>query len=223
MTPSLVASRRNPAKIFYAALLLCHILPQANALAPLPPSKSTAIVGERRAFLKSAATVVSAAAVASALLMPPEPAAAAPPFAVMAEELGYFPVTNSEGTTLYVPARSKRVSSPQAVKLAEYLRKSGAVMFGAYWCPHCSRQKDMFGREAWGVIQYVECSPKGYGADARRCAKKDVDGYPTWRFGNGKVAAGEMSLKGIVEMSGYKGEFDASLEEPLPAGSGSCR
>lgn len=64
-----------------------------------------------------------------------EAAQAAPPIAVIAEELGYFPVTNAEKETVYVPRRIKRESSEQAVKLARKLRESGAVIYTAYWCP----------------------------------------------------------------------------------------
>uniref|UniRef100_A0A7S2EV16 Thioredoxin domain-containing protein n=1 Tax=Trieres chinensis TaxID=1514140 RepID=A0A7S2EV16_TRICV len=184
-----------------------------------------ATAGGRRAFLSSAgaAAAAAAAAVSISALSPPEPASAAPPMAVIAEELGYFPVTDREGRTLYVPARARRRSTEQAVDLAEHLRTTGAKMYGAYWCPHCSNQKEMFGREAWGLVNYVECSPKGYASEAVTCAAKGVDGYPTWRFGNGKVGSGEMTLEAIAKMSGYKGKIDGSLEAPLPSASGSCR
>lgn len=49
-------------------------------------------------------------------------ASAAPPIAIIAEELGYFPVTNRHGKTTYVPARVKRSSTDQAVLLAKYLK-----------------------------------------------------------------------------------------------------
>ena len=35
-------------------------------------------------------------------------------------------------------------------------------MYGAYWCPHCAHQKELFGAEAWSLIPYVECSLKGF-------------------------------------------------------------
>lgn len=151
-------------------------------------------------------------------------AKAAPPMAVIAEELGYFPVTNREGETTYVPARVKRASTEQSEGLAKFLKSSGAVMYGAYWCPHCSRQKEMFGREAWSFIRYVECSPKGFNSDIALCATEGIDGFPTWKFGNGKVGSGELKLDQIAKMSGYKGKFDGSAEAPLPSSeSGSCR
>ena len=195
------------------------------------------VAGRRAALLSSLAAAFTITAPR------PPPSQAAPPMAVIAEELGYYPVTDRDGNTLYVPARVKRPkSTDQANELAEYLSRTGAKFYGAYWCPHCSRQKEMFGREAWSVLAkgygsgrgaYVECSPKGYGADVLACSKAGIDGFPTWRFGNGKEGSGEMTLDRIAEMSGFtapgdKGrgrKFDASLEEPLPpmGGGESCR
>jgi len=58
---------------------------------------------------------------------------AAPPIAIIAEELGYYPVTNRNGETIYVPKRVSRESSKQAVQLAERLSAENVVMVGTYW------------------------------------------------------------------------------------------
>jgi hypothetical protein len=108
-------------------------------------------------------------------------------------------------------------------------------MYGAYWCPHCSHQKELFGNEAWSLIPYVECSTKGFYYDSSKVEKvKDkIDGFPTWHFPkNGRVrngkkeqwVSGEMPLERIVVLSGFKGDFDAALEgrDAAPFSSGSC-
>jgi len=69
-------------------------------------------------------------------------AQAAPPMAVIAEELGYFPVTNKEGEMKYVPKRIQRESSQQAIELAQKLSDAGAVMFGACTFPFYFCTKD---------------------------------------------------------------------------------
>lgn len=51
------------------------------------------------------------------------PSFAAPPIAIIAEELGYFPVTNRYGETVYVPKRIQRPSSNQAIELAKHLQQ----------------------------------------------------------------------------------------------------
>ncbi|KAL9178404.1 hypothetical protein ACHAXT_000051 [Thalassiosira profunda] len=179
------------------------------------------IVSSRNEFLRR---FVDAPATALLLATPP-PANAAPPFAIMSEELGYFPVNDERtGETVMVPAKAKRESTDQAVALAKHLQSTGAVMYGAFWCPHCQRQKELFGREAWKYISYTECSPKGYRSLYATCLEKGVDGYPEWRFGNGKSQGGEMELAEIAKKSGFKKPFDGKLETGVPPlGGGSCK
>lgn len=185
-------------------------------------SKSSRVESSRTDFIRQVI-------VTSAALLTNTPANAAPPFAIMAEEVGYFPVTDERtGQTVMVPAKAKRQSTEQSIELAKYLQSSGAKIYAAYWCPHCARQKELFGREAWKYIDYVECSPKGYRSKYATCIDKKVDGYPTWVFGNGKTQGGEMELAEIAKVSGYLNKkirsFDASLETGVPPlGGGSCQ
>ena len=156
----------------------------------------------------------------------PTSAQAAPPIAIIAEELGYFPVTNSQGTTVYVPKRIQRESSAQAMQLAQALQDQGAVIYTAYWCPHCARQKELFGRQAWSLIRRnVECAPQGYNAQPAVCVANKVDGYPTWVLKNGKRISGERPLSVLAKEIGYTGSFDEELEQnvPPPLGSSACK
>ena len=66
------------------------------------------------------------------------------------------------------------ISSPDKIKLAEHLTKEGAVMYNAYWCPHCHDQKEMFGKEAAEKLNLVECAKDGFNNKRELCeAKKD--------------------------------------------------
>jgi hypothetical protein len=158
-------------------------------------------------------------------------AKAAPPMAVIAEELGYFPVRNRAGDLVYIPKRVGRQSSEQAVRLAEKLREEGVAVFTAYWCPHCARQSELFGRQAWEEqIRRVECSPAGYGANPSLCMAKQVDGYPTWIFPTNNnraeplVISGERPLSELAQAVGFTG-FKPELETNLPPlpGSAACK
>ena len=133
-------------------------------------------------------SIVGATATTSVVLTASHtpPAGAAPPIAIIAQELGYFPVTNSQGETVYVPKRVARDSSDQALALAHHLRNIKARVYETYWCPHSARQRELFGRQAWDVVDHVECSPKGYRAQPTMCTSKHIDGYPTWII-RGKV------------------------------------
>jgi hypothetical protein len=148
---------------------------------------------------------------------------AAPPISVIAEELGYFPVQNRNGLVMYVPKRVQRPSTPQAIELAKRLSEKGVTMYGAYWCPHCSRQKELFGAEAWSMMNYIECSPNGYGFQGTKMCK-GVDGYPTFKDKNGKLIniSGEQSLQSLAQIVGFT-DFDSSLESEVPLVGTTCR
>ena len=153
----------------------------------------------------------------------PQSSVAAPPIAVIAEELGYFPVTMKDGDVKFVPKRVSRKSSAQAIELAKVLKEKGVTMYGAYWCPHCSRQKELFGAEAWAIMNYIECSPKGYEFKGQKVCK-GVDGYPTFKDKTGRVVnvSGERPLDFLAEQVRFS-NFDPSLEEELPAIGTACK
>ena len=63
----------------------------------------------RRQFLRK--TLGGIASLTGAALGSSNLAAAAPPIAVIAEELGYFPVQNREGQVMYIPKKVQRKST----------------------------------------------------------------------------------------------------------------
>jgi hypothetical protein len=176
----------------------------------------------RRHFVQSAIGTTAAA------FLPLAAANAAPPFAIMAEELGYFPVYDKQGGVIYVPKRVARESSPQAIDLANHLKKQNVVFYGAYWCPHCARQKELFGREAWKIMaakNYVECDGRGYGGNPSMCITNNIDGFPTWKKGRLELLSGEVPLSALAAASKYPGSFNEELEQNLPSllGSSKCQ
>ncbi|WOL05896.1 thiol-disulfide oxidoreductase LTO1 isoform X2 [Canna indica] len=102
-------------------------------------------------------------------------------------------------------------STPFALSLAKHLNSIGAKMYGAFWCSHCNEQKQMFGREAAKILDYVECFPNGAGKGrkmALECGIIGIEGFPTWII-DGKIISGEQDLQALAEASGYIAE-DAS-------------
>jgi hypothetical protein len=65
---------------------------------------------------------------------------------------------------------------------ARCLTGRGVKMYGAFWCPHCQEQKEMFGA-SFEYAPYVECGVKGdaHGV-AQVCKDQDIKHYPTWQF-----------------------------------------
>lgn len=92
---------------------------------------------------------------------------------------------------------------PQVRALAEHLTKARAKFYGAYWCPHCEEQKELFGASAHR-LPYIECSPGGRRApQAAICNAAGVQVYPTW-FINGQRYEGLLTLRDLARLSGFK-------------------
>jgi uncharacterized membrane protein/glutaredoxin len=94
-------------------------------------------------------------------------------------------------------------STPQAVALAEHLTQTGAVIYTAYWCPHCHEQKELFGREATAKLKIVECAPDGRNSQKALCDAKKIEGFPTWEI-NGKLDSGVKPLAKLAQMSDFQ-------------------
>lgn len=87
-------------------------------------------------------------------------------------------------------------------RLAEHLTEEGATMYGAFWCPHCSDQKDLFG-SAVDDVPYVECDPEGEDAQPQLCRDKNIKGYPTWEI-DGELYPGTRSLEELAQLSNFE-------------------
>lgn len=67
---------------------------------------------------------------------------------------------------------------------AQCLKDKGAIFYGAFWCPHCQDQKELFGSSA-KYLPYVECSTPDGSAQTKECIDKKIEGYPTWELADG--------------------------------------
>lgn len=211
-------SQRKALIFFYGFVLLISV----EGLSLLDPSKNRNL-SSRRQILRE--TWLNGSILGTGLIagtVSSMPVNAAPPISVIAEELGYFPINTKDGDVMYVPKRVSRKSSPQAIELANALKEKGITMYGAYWCPHCSRQKELFGAEAWSVMNYVECSPKGYGFKGQKMCQ-GIDGYPTFKDKTGRIVnvSGERPLEFLAQQVRFS-NFDPLLEEDLPSAIGTA-
>ncbi len=106
-----------------------------------------------------------------------------------------------------IPPEVITLSSPEKIKLAEHLTKEGAVMYNAYWCPHCHDQKEMFGKEATEKLILVECAKDGFNNQRDLCESKGITGFPSWEI-NGSIDSGVKSLEELADLSNYKDSQD---------------
>jgi len=110
------------------------------------------------------------------------------------------PQSNLEG----VPPLVKTKSTLSEVSLAKHLQTTGAVMYSAYWCPHCHDQKEMFGKKAVSELVIIECAADGQNNQRSLCESKGISAYPSWEI-NGEIQSGVQSLKELADLSDYKG------------------
>ena len=90
-------------------------------------------------------------------------------------------------------------SNGAQLELVRRLRERGALYYGAWWCPACFRQKNLFGQEAGNQLPYVECEKTA--ADRQRCDRAGIKAYPTWVLGDRRVE-GILSLDALGRLLG---------------------
>jgi hypothetical protein len=84
---------------------------------------------------------------------------------------------------------------------ARCLGDKGARMYGAFWCPHCQEQKEMFG-SSFQYAPYIECGIKGSRAITQACQDAQIKQYPTWVFADGSRVVGEHQLDFLGQQTG---------------------
>lgn len=87
---------------------------------------------------------------------------------------------------------------------AKCLTDRGVKMYGAWWCPHCQEQKEMFGETSFKLAPYVECGvpgdPKGKNPV---CVDAGIKRFPTWQFPpTGERMEQVISLEALSDKTG---------------------
>lgn len=95
-----------------------------------------------------------------------------------------------------------QASTAEQLALVEHLRRAGVMFYGAWWCPACFKQKNLFGQEAGNQLPYVECEKTD--AQRERCSKAGVAAYPTWVMGSQRLE-GVQTLEDLGRWSGFGG------------------
>ena len=75
-------------------------------------------------------------------------------------------------------------SSHQALELTQHLKAMGAKLYGAWTCPACLKQMNLFGKQA------------------RACNAAKIRAYPTWVVPDGRRKVGVQSLDALSRWSG---------------------
>ena len=86
--------------------------------------------------------------------------------------------------------------------LASCISDSGAIFYGAHWCPVCRKQKEHFDGYSY-LLPYVECfdGDKSDGTNAR-CKDEGIESFPTWKFPDGSVKTGAQTPEALAAATG---------------------
>ncbi len=91
--------------------------------------------------------------------------------------------------------------APNHDVLADCLSANGVKFYGAFWCPHCEAQKELFGSSV-DRLPYIECSLPDKSAQTQVCVDANVESYPTWEFADGTRLTGEQPLDRLAIKAG---------------------
>ena len=104
---------------------------------------------------------------------------------------------------------------PHLKALAAHLHDSGARFYGAYWCPACQEQKELFTASV-ERLPYIECTPQGRGGPrAVDCLTRNIEQYPTWII-DGQRHTGVVSVERLGRLSNF--DLDATAQDTAPEG-----
>ncbi|OIP72918.1 MAG: hypothetical protein AUK48_10700 [Oscillatoriales cyanobacterium CG2_30_44_21] len=94
-------------------------------------------------------------------------------------------------------------SGAREIALAKHLRKIGAKLYTAYWCPYCHKQQQRFGVEANRQLEVIECDARGVRPQVQACRSKGIRSYPSWEI-NGKIYPGNQPLENLARFSQFR-------------------
>ena len=94
--------------------------------------------------------------------------------------------------------------------LSAHLRAQGAVFYGAWWCPACFQQKNLFGKQGGNTLTYVECDENDAGR--QRCQAASIRAFPTWEMEGKPRLEGVQSLEELKAWSGFNSGSDAATK-----------
>ena len=122
-----------------------------------------------------------------------------------------YAVSGNSSTGAPMSTSSSAVASGPNLALAQCLKEKGVVFYGAWWCPHCKKQKEDFGA-AVPALPYVECATSDGKDQTPICKAKGIKNYPTWIFPDGTQLTGDQTLSALAE----KGSCTQALPGATP-------
>ena len=90
--------------------------------------------------------------------------------------------------------------APDLVQFAKDLTAAGVEFFGAYWCPVCEQQKELF-EDGKNELPYIEVTDSERNLNSVGVAN-NITQFPTWVFPDDTRETGFLSLETLSQRSG---------------------
>src|ERR1035437_6579685 len=117
------------------------------------------------------------------------------------------------GTIAAVMINNRQVNVPSKYDVfAQCLKDKGEIFYGAFWCPHCKAQKELFGSSV-KFLPYSECSLPDASGSNQLCKDKNIEGYPTWEFSKEFSVESESAPIICDKIPGITGEPDVCKQQ----------
>jgi|SRR3954447_14262231 hypothetical protein len=109
------------------------------------------------------------------------------------------------GILIFAPQSAVKAAGPSKYdSFAKCLTEKKAVMYGAFWCENCQKQKELFG-DSVQFIPYQECAVMGSPRQqTEQCKYLQIRKYPTWIFSDNERREGVQSLESLRDKTGCK-------------------
>ncbi len=105
---------------------------------------------------------------------------------------------------LALPLSTAEASGKNYDTFAKCLSDKKALMYGAFWCENCAKQKDLFG-SSFKNVTYRECAVMGAPRQQTdECKYLQIRKYPTWIFSDNERRQGVQSLESLADKTGCK-------------------
>ena len=105
-----------------------------------------------------------------------------------------------EGIGSSVELRAEGEDVADLAAFAKALADSGTSFFGAFWCPHCLEQKNLF-QDGAKFLPYVEVTNPDRTPNSI-ATSEGITQYPTWEFPDGSRLTGVQTLQTLSQRSG---------------------
>jgi len=99
-------------------------------------------------------------------------------------------------TAVFFIFHKSSVASNKFDDFAKCLAAKNIVMYGTPWCEWCQKEKALFSN-SFKFVNYIDCSQK-----SQECVAKQINGTPTWIFGDGRRIEGYQTLEQLSQESG---------------------